>query len=614
MFRGIGALTPDSSYLYSPLTSADDLGKLMWAAPAVVLPVTLLLGAIFPLLGRLLTDRWDQVGRSVGRLYAWNTVGGVVGSLGTGYLLIPTLGVQGAFYLATLGSLAVGAVALLLQGRLGVPRYAAATLLAAVLLAGMSRASGDIFLEVVERRLIHFGGGPGEVLFHTEDTAASVTGYRVPDGRLVLLVNGIIVSGKGVPGAMMVHVPLLLRDAPRKALVVCFGVGTSFRAAVDHIGRVDAVELVEDVVRSFPIWEPEVADYPGRDDTRIHIADGRNYMLLAEERYDVIIVDAAPPIFSEGTVNLYSREFIALTRDRLTEQGIFMLWVPTPCFDRDFWSIARNFSEAFDHVGLWSLPDIAGVVLMGSAQPIDMDPDAVERRILERKLSQRVPWMTRQLFEDGLVMTEAQLREKAAGYPIITDDRPRTEYPLGAFLADEQFHYLPRFVPRPSVPLVPRTAIGDGYLESARVVAIPSQPVLARTVRRPEPFGVDDVAAEVQALFEAGTQAGVDFGLPYVRWLPPTQGEDGSPAYAIEVGLRASEESAGEGLQAGALPGGDAAVADFTGPPGDVAAARQALVDWAAAQGREPAGPLWETRLRTDPGAPPTTRLVLPVR
>ncbi len=448
VFRAIGARATAPRYLYSPLTDAGDIQLIFAYAALVILPVTLLLGMIFPLLGRIVTTDYREVGKSVGTLYAANTVGGVLGALATGYVLVPAAGAQGAFYLATLLNLAVGVAVLALVGALRTPRVVAGVVAALLVVVVVGRTDKDVFFEVIERRLHLLDGlGPGTVYFHHEETAAALTGYRAPDKREMLLINGIITSGKGMPGALMAHVPLLMREAPESALVICFGVGTTFRAAVEHVGRVDAVELVAGVVGSFPWWEPDVADFLERDDVNVYINDGRNHLLLAEERYDLIVVDAAPPIFSEGTVNLYSMEFMELTKARLTDDGIFMLWVPTPCFEDDFWSIARNFHETFDHVGIWSLHDIAGVLLMGSAAPLEHDLDAVARRMEDRGMATMAPWLTMELYTEGIVMTEAELQEHALRYPPVTDDRPRTEYPLGRFLRDETFWYLPHFVP-----------------------------------------------------------------------------------------------------------------------------------------------------------------------
>ena len=451
VFRQLGLAASDGKYLYSPLTGPDDIQRIAITTIAVVLPITLLLGMIFPMLGRIVTTDYRRVGRAVGSLYAWNTVGGVLGALATGYLLIPMVGVQGAFYLATLLNLAIAVTVFAVEGGLRKPAFAAGLVAAGLVVGIGGNTDKDVFLEVIENRLVRISG-QGKLLFHHEDTAATVTGYLTSDGRSLLLINGIIVSGKGMPGALMAHVPLLLHEAPERALIICFGVGTTFSAAVEHGVAVDAVELVEGVVRSFPWWEPDKVDFLTRDDVRIFINDGRNYLLLAEDKYDLVVVDAAPPIFSEGTVNLYSAEFMGLVQERLTDDGIFMLWIPTPCFEHDFWTIARNFDDTFEHIAVWSLHDIAGVLVMGSNQPLDMDPDLVVSRMRERGMAEYASWLTPELYTEGLVMTPEEFRAKAREYAPVTDGQPRTEYPLGRFVRGERFWNLPGFMPKGPVP------------------------------------------------------------------------------------------------------------------------------------------------------------------
>ena len=601
VFGALGAQTTADKYLYSPLTHADDFPRIVWMAALVILPITLLLGAIFPVLGRIVTPDFRQVGRSVGRLYAWNTVGGVLGSLATGYLLIPLLGAQGAFLLATGLNFAVAVAVFGFEGRLSQPRVAAGLLATALALGGLGASLGDVFLGVIEGRLQHLWPG-GQVLFHQEETPAAITGFHSPAGQDVLLINGVIVSGKGEPGAMMAHVPLLLREAPERALIVCFGVGTTFKAAVDHIGRVDAVELVEGVVRSLPWWEPDAKDYPDRDDVRVFINDGRNYMLLSEDRYDLIVVDAAPPIFSEGTVNLYSLEFLELTKARLTDPGIFMLWVPTPCFEADFWTIARNFDETFENVAIWSLPDIAGVMLMGSRQPIDLDARAVQRRIAERGLADVAPWMTRELFEDGLVMTEQELRTRARAYEPVTDDRPRTEFPRRRFQDGERFWYLPGFVPRPP----------PGFrAEIVQATAVPT--LVQRFESTPEEFG-RHLATALSAAHAAATAQGLEIvGAPFARYTV----DDGG-VLRSEAGVKLGEPGVAHGeVLPSSLPGGRAAVTLHTGPYGGLAATRGQMTAWLAERDYPLSGPMWESYI-TDPGAQPDpttwqTRIVAPL-
>ena len=292
----------------------------------------------------------------------------------------------------------------------------------------------DPFFEIVQARLLKMG--PGKVIFHQEGVSSTVTLYSGTNGENLILVNGIIVSGKGDLGRFMAHFPLILQAAPKRALVICMGAGNTFRAAVDHHVAVDMVELEPEVVSAFRALWPDHEAYLRHDGVRVIVNDGRNFLLTSRERYDVVIVDGTPPIYSAGTVNLYSREFEDLARRHLTPTGMLALWVPLPCFDSDFGMILRNFTEVFPHTLVWRQPgsNLPGVLLLGSESPFELDPKAVDLRAWQRGLAAGNPWLNGGLLAPGRVVGEAALRKIAADYPMVTDDRPGTEFPLPLFL------------------------------------------------------------------------------------------------------------------------------------------------------------------------------------
>lgn len=438
-YGALGLRMSHPRYLYSPLQSAADLAPIVLTVAALVLPATLLLGALFPTLHRALARTAGESGPAAGRLYAWNTLGGVAGALAAGHLLLPLLGAQAAFAATAFLALLTGTLALARGGALKNPAAAAALAGTAAAAASLMPLSRPLFLDIVSERLARLGA-EGRFLFHEEDEVAAVTGVRLAEdgSRDVLLLNGILTSGKGTAGAAMVELPLLLHGSAERALVVCFGVGTTFRTALARTGRADAVELVGGVLRAFRHFHEDADAVLAHPGARVFIDDGRNHLLRSKERYDAVVVDASPPIFSAGAVNLYSAEFVALVRDRLTPRGTFALWVPTPCFEGDFWRIARNFADAFPSVWAWAHPGLDGLLLMGSLAPLDASPEAVGR-VLRAAAARGAPAaLTPEAYAAGWTLDDAALRRRAAAFPPVTDDRPRTEFPLGALLRGER--------------------------------------------------------------------------------------------------------------------------------------------------------------------------------
>ena len=77
---------------------------------------TTLMGATLPVLSKLMVDREDALGLSVGRLYSINTFGAVAGTVGAGFILIPTFGVSFSTLVAALGNFLLAVVAIIMSG------------------------------------------------------------------------------------------------------------------------------------------------------------------------------------------------------------------------------------------------------------------------------------------------------------------------------------------------------------------------------------------------------------------------------------------------------------------------------------------------------------------
>lgn len=443
--RLLGAFTSDPRYLYSPITRAADLAPLAFYALPVVAPATLILGALFPLLVRLSVADLAGLTSGLGRLYAANTAGAIAGAIAAGFALIPLAGTRGSvLVLALIAAIAGHAVATwhrpspthLRRARLWAG-------LAALSAAGLL-ALPDPFLSVMLARLDHYEAGT--VAYHREERAGTVTAYMFEPKRGALLINGLFVSGTGGAGRSIFHLPFLFRDRPGSAFVVGLGCGEAAGCALRNGVPVEVAELNPAVPAAYPIFHPDTPDLVATGKIRVTLADGRNRLLRMNDNPGIIIVDGSPPIFASGVVNLYSREFFTLAAERLTPDGVMMLWVPLPCFPSDFWMIARGFLDAFPHAAALAYKGHAGIVLAGSREPLDLDPARVQARIDARGLARHDPGLTARLVTGGLVMTTARLRELALRYPPVTDDRPRTEFPLPRFLAGEPFVDDPKFL------------------------------------------------------------------------------------------------------------------------------------------------------------------------
>ena len=110
-----------ASWSYVPLFWLNDSHPRVFSillfllAFVVLLAPTFLMGATLPVLSRFLVRRLDQVGRTVGDLYATNTLGAVLGCAAAGYYLLPSIGISGALFTAAAFNLAIGFAVLLVD-------------------------------------------------------------------------------------------------------------------------------------------------------------------------------------------------------------------------------------------------------------------------------------------------------------------------------------------------------------------------------------------------------------------------------------------------------------------------------------------------------------------
>lgn len=407
--------------LHNPLTSPL---RTIGLALVAVLPVTLLSGACFPLMARMAVAQGRESG-TLGMMYSVNTVGGIVGAAMAGFVLLPLLGDQGGFFLIAVAYLAAGAASLWTANA----RRAAGLLAAAgtALAFGLMRPGGSLTLGKM--------AWMGKIHVHEETAAGTVTALQGARGKS-LLVNGVGMTVLCTDTKLIAHLPLAMHPNPKSTLVICFGMGTTFRSAARHGLPTTVVELQPAVTRLFGFYYDDAAEVLADPKNKVVVGDGRNYLLLSREKYSVIGVDPAPPIYSAGTVNLYTREFYELCRDRLDDAGVMCMWMPdASCTQEHFRLLLRTFRDVFPHTQVWSGPNRFGYYFLGSLHPLDVRGDrgaavfenpAVRRDLREWDDIHASAWE----WPARLQMDTAAVDRYIVGETrVLTDDRPYTEFP-----------------------------------------------------------------------------------------------------------------------------------------------------------------------------------------
>jgi len=388
-------------------------------AAAAIVPFCAALGFATP----LLVDRWsagepDRAGLG----YAVNVVGCLLGPLVAGFALLPLVGERWSLLLLALPLLVLGAVA---GG--GVARAPLRRRPAFVL--GAAAAAGLALFAASRTFESQF---PGSVV--RRDSTATVTAWGTGRHKR-LMVNGVGMTYLSPITKMMAHLPLAFpSEPPRRALTICFGMGTSFRSTLSWGVDAWAVELVPSVPALFGYFHDDGARLLESPRAHVVIDDGRRFLERSRETYDAIVIDPPPPVEAAGSSLLYSREFYEALKRRLGPRGIVQQWIPggdEPVLA----AFVRAFRDAFPHVRGFISVHGWGLHLLGSQSPIPRDSAAVLAARLPpdaaRDLLEWGPAATAQeQFEIVLrqeVLLEAFI-DRAPRVPALRDDRPINEY------------------------------------------------------------------------------------------------------------------------------------------------------------------------------------------
>ena len=133
-----------------------------------------------------------------------------------------------------------------------------------------------------------------------------------------LLVNGTGMTVLTPITKVMAHLPLTLLGRPaEKTLVICFGMGTTFRSMMSWNLKTTAVELIPSVPKVYGYFHADGPELLRSPLARLVIDDGRRFLERSGERYDVIVVDPPPPVSAPTSGLLYSRQFYAIMKPHL---------------------------------------------------------------------------------------------------------------------------------------------------------------------------------------------------------------------------------------------------------------------------------------------------------
>jgi spermidine synthase len=369
-----------------------DLVRCIWA----ILPATILWGASFPLALASITSRGQDMGFLVGKVYAANTLGAIVGAIATSIFLTGWLGTQGSQQVL-IGASAVaallafapayGLVTSSARGWAG--RFTSALLfcgivgLGALLIGKLPRIPWQLIADgsyvAMDRSYNR------QVLCVGEGVNASVAVTETGDGVRTLSVNGRVEASSGPQdiriNRMLGHIPALLHPRPQSVLVVGCGGGVTAGSFVLY------PEVKKIVICEIERMMPEIVvpffsreNYDVIKDPRVQVVydDARHYIFTTKEKFDIITSDTIDP-WVKGTAGLYTKEYYELCRQHLNPGGVVTQWLPLYVTNSTvIKSELATFFDVFPNGVIWGNGDM---VVTASADPMRINVDEMQQRL-----------------------------------------------------------------------------------------------------------------------------------------------------------------------------------------------------------------------------------------
>ncbi|MEO5560616.1 MAG: fused MFS/spermidine synthase, partial [Dokdonella sp.] len=389
-----------------------DLYNVVTASVSVLLmaPAAFFAGMTLPLFTMALM-RAGGGEAAVGRIYAANTIGAIVGVFAAVHLLIPVLGLKLAMTIAAAGDLVLGLALLRREGNAA--READFRYLGALAMCGAALAATLLFARfdplamaggVYRNAIARLSEAHGEkILYYRDGKTASIALRASADGTRAISTNGKVDAGirmndDGKPSpdeitmVMAAGIPLLHHPHPRNAAVIGFGSGLSTHTLLGdpRLERVDTIEIEPAMIegaRGFGEYVERAYNDPR---SHIHIEDARTYFAANHARYDIILSEPSNPWVS-GVASLFSREFYDFVPHHLAPGGLYVQWMQLyEINDELVASVVQALSEKFRDYRIYLAYNNDMLIVARADGPIeDIHAEALLAPLLQKDLKRQ---------------------------------------------------------------------------------------------------------------------------------------------------------------------------------------------------------------------------------
>ena len=418
-------------------------GQLLLVAVLLTLP-SILIGMSFPVAIRMVVDRMRSASSDVGRLVAFNTLGGIAGSLVVGFLLLYFVNMQNTLKALTAINVLISiATLMLLDEKTSQAKRGLLVLAQTLFWIGIPYLSGYFFGTELPKSYLVPGRQLTEDEVIMEGHSANIAVLFNSPTSMRLEIDGMWQGANERNHQLLAaHVPAILHPNPSSVLVVGLGAGQTAKAFLSH-PQVTSLEVVEiekkliGLVQGQYFGDSAWMRGTANQSVKIVNEDGRNYVSHIDKKYDIISIEVGQ-VFRPSIANFYTLEFYKSTRERITEGGMVCQFVPLNFLrPEDFQKVVATFREVFPTSLLWY--NTSELLMIGTnAEQFQLSQAKLQTISRNEKVKndlQQSYWggpadyiSKPEVFLGGFITGPAGMSNLSTNVLLLTDDVPALEY------------------------------------------------------------------------------------------------------------------------------------------------------------------------------------------
>lgn len=352
------------------------------ASVLVILPPAIISGVSFPLISKIVVKNNPEIGQTIGKVLMFNTIGAIIAPFLTFFLLIPVFGIGKSIALLT--TICISVYIFISRESFKNSKK--------IIDKGLIISTSIIVVFLFVKPDVRFlppslSNKSAEIVAYSETSEGTISLSR--DAKKGVFGKSSFVNNSAIIGSnydavkavkMVGHLPFFAGLECKKALVIGFGVGVTTSAIASHVEvqQIDCVELVPELTQY--AFHYSDFNFDVQNDKRFNLisGDGRHFLELTTNKYDLISCDPTHPILGSG--NLYTKEYFELCSKKLTDTGFLSQYLPLHKLrTEELLGILKTVHSVFPNTCIW-LGQYHAVILSSKSDK-KIDFKAWENRI-----------------------------------------------------------------------------------------------------------------------------------------------------------------------------------------------------------------------------------------